>query len=105
MFSFLVGAALLGVYDDSDGQFVYDPHVQRVREQSRSTLHPLIQDMLRESDRRDTGITVQRREAEVQQQIATDNREQERENTYVIGGAIVAGLVLLGLISRSGKKA
>lgn len=48
--------------------------------------------------------TIQRREAAVQQQIATDNREQERENTYVIGAAIVAGLVLLGLISRSGKK-
>lgn len=104
MFSLLVSAALLGAYDDSDSQFVYDPHVQRVREQRGSTLHPLIQDMLRESDRRDTGITVQRREAEVQQQIATDNREQERENTYVIGAAIVAGLVLLGLISRSGKK-
>lgn len=47
---------------------------------------------------------IQRREAAVQQQIAESNRDEERQNTYIIAGAVVAGLVLLGLISRSGKK-
>jgi hypothetical protein len=49
-------------------------------------------------------IVVQRREAESQRQIAADNREADSEQTLWICGAIVGGLVLLGLISRSGKK-
>lgn len=66
-------------------------------------LNPLVRDMLLESDRRRTEQKIQEREAAVQQSIAVSNRDEERKNTYIIAGAVVAGLVLLGLLSRSGK--
>lgn len=66
-------------------------------------LNPLVEDMLRESDRKRTDQHIQEREAAVQQQIAQSNRDEERQNTYIIAGAVVVGLVLLGLIARSKK--
>lgn len=76
MYALILTAALLGQEN---------PHVKR---------------LLDESSRASTERDIQRREAAAQQQLAEQRQDKDRTNTYIIGGAIVAGLVLLGLLLR-----
>ncbi len=60
-------------------------------------INPLVRDLLNEDTSRSV---IQKREEAAQRQIAAENQEEERKNTYIIAGAIVAGLALLGLLVR-----
>lgn len=91
MNAFLLSVALLGQYDNYPRE-------------TRSTLSPQVQDMLREHQRAETEREIQRRQAATQQTVATSYQQEDRTNTYILGGAIVVGLLLFGLMAR-GKKA
>lgn len=67
-------------------------------------LNPLVEDMLRESDRKHTEEAVQTQRDMTARSIAYDDREAERENVWIIAGAIVGGLMLMGLLARGGQK-
>ncbi len=67
-------------------------------------LSPMVRDLWEESLREDTDSAVQTQRDITQRSIAYDNREAERENTYITAGAIVGGLILMGLLARGGKK-
>jgi hypothetical protein len=95
MYAFLLSVSLLGQYDDGS---------EYRRQGNDSTHSPLVQDLLREQMRSNTEYEKQRREAASQTYIATSNQDEDMKQTYIIAGSIVGGLILLGLISRSGKK-
>lgn len=84
MQSLLLSIALLGQYND------------------RGAMDPdnMIRDL--QQNRRAQDLQVQRDNAAYYRQQS--QQEEERKNAYIIAGAVVGGLILFGLIARSGKK-